>query len=142
MTSGNLADILICHTTMRRDSIHFISGHVTLLCLKVVLVANTSDGRTWKNMSELPRNNTLDGNNQWWLLTTCQGHYLPDDNAFTCSHGLEDNKYYIIHNTSCFYVNSGQPLNGAVYVFTSMSIYNISHGYSSITFRSSLYIVG
>ncbi len=55
MTSSNLADTLVCHTTKRRDSIYFlyISGHMTLWCLKVVPVAYASNVIPRKIMSEL-----------------------------------------------------------------------------------------
>ncbi len=46
VTSSMQADTLICHATMRRNSINFLynPGHVTLWCVKVGLVANARDG--------------------------------------------------------------------------------------------------
>ncbi len=55
VTSNNLPDTLICHTTMCSDSIHilYIDVHVTLWCLKVISVVYASDAVPQKNMSEI-----------------------------------------------------------------------------------------
>ncbi len=49
--SSKQADTLICHTTMRRNAINFLSipGHMTLWCLEVVPVAYAIDVIPWQN---------------------------------------------------------------------------------------------
>ncbi len=46
VTSSKRANIQICHTTIRRNSINFLynPGHVTLWCLEVVPVENVREG--------------------------------------------------------------------------------------------------
>ncbi len=55
MTFSNIVDTLIYQTTIHRDSSHFlyVSGHVTLGCLKFFLVAYASNVNPWQNMGKL-----------------------------------------------------------------------------------------